>query len=89
MLTLIASAALAGLPAGAGAYMFVNPSGPRDMTAGFILIFYAAVLTGAFTYFHAHGTLISRAVWLEMPGAFVLGCTIGALTGWHRRKKGK
>lgn len=79
---------LVGLPACAGAYLFVNPSGDRDTNASFVLLFYSAALAASFAFFNPHGTLLSGAFWLKMPGALILGGLIGVLAGWLRRKKG-
>ncbi|WP_209507298.1 hypothetical protein [Ruegeria sp. HKCCSP335] len=89
MLTLIFAAVLVGFPAGVGAYLFVNPSSDRDLIASSVLLFYAAVLGATFVLLLPHGILIRRAVWLEMPVAFVLGCAVGGLTGLIRRNNGK
>lgn len=89
MLNLVIAAVLVGLPAGAGAYLFANPSTERDPTAGSVLLFYATALAAALTLFNPEGTLLRRVVWLEMTGALILGCTIGALVGWVQRTKGK
>lgn len=88
MVNVLLASVLVGLPAGAGACLFVNPKSHRDTAASLFLIVYAAALASVFALFNPHGTILVGAFWLKMPGAFVLGCLFGALVGWRQRRKG-
>lgn len=89
MLTFGLAMFLVGLPAAGGAHLLVSPGNHRDKRAGAVLVAYSAALAGAFALLMPEGKLISRAVWMEMPGALVAGVVIGAFTGWRRRRKGR
>lgn len=80
---------LVGLPAGAGAFLLVNPKSNRDAGASMFLLLYAAALAAVFALFNPGGKILVGAIWLKMPGAFVLGCLVGGLLGWRHRRKGK
>ncbi|KUJ85249.1 hypothetical protein AVO45_17250 [Ruegeria marisrubri] len=80
---------LIGLPAAVGAHLVANPNNKRDTTAGATLIGFAAVVATVFALINPQGKLVSGALWLKMPGAFVAGVVIGTFTGWLKRSKGK
>ncbi|WP_417674166.1 hypothetical protein [Roseibium sp.] len=87
MLNVVFSAVMVGLPAAGGAYLFVNPGGNRDVSAGVALVLYAAVLAAAFAFMLPDGKLVTGNFQLKMPGAFFAGCVIGAVIGALKRKK--
>lgn len=89
MLNFVFSAVMVGLPAAGGAYLFVNRGSSRNVSAGIVLVLYAAVLAAAFAFFLPDGKLVTGNFQLKMPGAFFAGCVIGAVIGALKRTKAR